>query len=133
MRHPPLRADAQNEMKRCKLNAAAVEIQKATCAASQDHIFRQLAGPHHLVSANILHLLLAIDDCTVHTHGLIHKAKSSTIVEAISWAVVDAVGLIWEGEVQHPWVLPCTITSTFKGCRLVYHSLWKEGKAIYVP
>ena len=60
---------------------------------------------YHLVSANVLNLLLAIDDRAVHAHGLIHKAHATREVEAIFCPMVDAFRLFWWRELKHPWLL----------------------------
>lgn len=60
---------------------------------------------YHLVPANILHLLLAIDDCAVHPHCLVHKAHAARKVEAIGRAMIDAFRLLRWRKLKYPWLL----------------------------
>ena len=64
-----------------------------------------MLSAYHLVTANILHLLLAVDDCAVHPHCLIHKAHAPWKVEAIFRTMVDAFRLLWLRKLKFPWLL----------------------------
>ena len=65
---------------------------------------QQSSVAYHLISANVLDLLLAIDDRAVHAHGLIHKAHAAREIEAICCPMVDAFRLFWWRKLQLPWL-----------------------------
>lgn len=50
---------------------------------------------------DVVNLLPAIDDSTVHPDGLIDHAQGCAAVEAILWAMVNCVRLV------NSWVLQC--------------------------
>lgn len=65
---------------------------------------QQSSVAYHLISVNVLNLLLAIDDRAVHTHGLIHKAHAARKVEAVCWPMIDNFRLFWWRELKLPWL-----------------------------